>query len=73
MEIKRMDFRSGGSGPSALAESMLAMNGWLKDKTVKPFNVETLVDTSSGSGWAGLGTAVSTNAVGVRLWYSEEA
>ncbi|HBN9859021.1 TPA: hypothetical protein L3932_004505 [Pseudomonas aeruginosa] len=71
MEIKRKDFRAGGKGDSALAESMLAMNAWLKEKSVKPFNVETLVDTSSNSQWAGLGGAVSTNAVGVRLWYSE--
>lgn len=68
MEIKRMDLRAGVSGPSALAESMLAMNTWLKGKTVKPFNVETLVDTSSGSVLGGLGTAVSTNVFAVRLW-----
>lgn len=71
MEIKRKDFRAGGSGESAFAESMLAMNKWLEVNTVRPFNVETLVDTSSNSGFAGLGGAVSTNAVGVRLWYSE--
>jgi hypothetical protein len=51
---------------------MLEMNAWLKERSVKPFNVETLVDTSSSMGWAGLGGAVSTNAVGVRLWYSED-
>ena len=68
-----MDFRAAGSGPSAFAESMLAMNAWLKDQAVRPISVETLVDTSSGGGWGGLGTAVSTNAVGVRLWYFEEA
>lgn len=33
MEIKRMDLRAGVSGPSALAESMLAMTTWLKGKT----------------------------------------
>lgn len=72
MQIKRKDFRAGGSGDSALAQSMLEMNAWLKGRAVRPFNVETLVDTSSNMGWAGLGGAVSTNAVGVRLWYSED-
>lgn len=71
MEIKRKDFRAGGAGESALAESMLAMNMWLKDNSIKPFNVETLVDTSSSMGFGGLGGAVSTSAVGVRLWYAE--
>jgi hypothetical protein len=70
MEIRRKDFRAGGAGESALAESMLMMNQWLKDNAVTPFNVETLVNTSSNVGFAGLGGAVSTNAIGVRLWYS---
>ena len=70
MEIKRMDFRAAGAGDSTLAQSMLAMNKWLKDNSVKPVNVETLVDTSSKMGFGGLGGAVSTNAIGVRLWYS---
>jgi hypothetical protein len=69
LEIKRIDFRVNGKGDNALAESMLAMNQWLKERPVRPINVETMVDTSSSTGFAGLGGTVSSGATGVRLWY----
>lgn len=69
MEIKRIDFLAKGQGANTLAEAMLAMNQWLKERAISPINVETIMNTSSSTGFAGLGGTVSSGAVGVRLWY----
>lgn len=67
MEINRKDFRSGGSGATALAESIVDMNKWLKENTASPINIETLTENSP------LGFGVTaTKTVGVRLWYSSD-
>lgn len=64
-EVKYKSFES-----NSLLGATNQLNHWLKNHAVNILNIETITNTS-GQIWVSGGT-VSTDALGVRLWYQEE-